>query len=161
MCADQNANLPSWQKRFINPNIGSQLLRFASQRSVGGLEVAHRVWDLLIEQRSKASRVATRAYLIALQRRDPDPARMTQVRFGSSCADGSVLPCNRSPACVGPAHEQPCKAGRVTTRACLIALQRRDPDPARMAQACIVHFQALSRREVQVQHLNVSRSMHD
>ena len=80
MCADQNANLPSWQKRFINPNIGSQLLRFASQRSVSNLQPAHRIWDVLLEQGSRASRVAMRSYLIAMQRRDPDNPRMADVR---------------------------------------------------------------------------------
>ncbi len=79
-CADQNAHLPGRLKRFINPNIGSQLLRFAVQRSVGSLEVAHRVWDVLLQQRSRASRVAMRAYLIALQRRDPDNPRMQEVQ---------------------------------------------------------------------------------
>lgn len=78
-CADQNAHLPGNQKRFINPNIGSQLLRFASQRSVSNLEVAHRIWDVLLEQGSRASRVAMRGYLIALQRRDPDNPRMAEV----------------------------------------------------------------------------------
>ena len=72
--------MPGNQKRFINPNIGSQLLRFASQRSVSNLEVAHRIWDVLLEQGSRASRVAMRAYLIALQRRDPDNPRMADVR---------------------------------------------------------------------------------
>ncbi|CAL5224930.1 g7699 [Coccomyxa viridis] len=76
---DQNAHLPGNQKRFINPNIGSQLLRFASQRSVSNLEVAHRIWDVLLEQGSRASRVAMRGYLIALQRRDPDNPRMAEV----------------------------------------------------------------------------------
>jgi len=83
-CADQNAHLPGRLKRFINPNIGSQLLRFAVQRSVGSLEVAHRVWDVLLQQRSRASRVAMRAYLIALQRRDPDNPRMQEVQDPSS-----------------------------------------------------------------------------
>ena len=78
-CADQNEHLGGWQKRFINPNIGSQLLRFAVQRSVGTLQVAHKLWDLLLEQRSKASRISMRSYLIAMQRRDPDPIRMPQV----------------------------------------------------------------------------------
>ena len=78
-CADQNEHLGGWQKRFINPNIGSQLLRFAAQRSVGTLQVAHKLWDLLLEQRSKASRISMRSYLIAMQRRDPDPVRMPQV----------------------------------------------------------------------------------
>ncbi|CAK0787738.1 hypothetical protein CVIRNUC_010960 [Coccomyxa viridis] len=76
---DQNEHLGGWQKRFINPNIGSQLLRFAVQRSVGTLQVAHKLWDLLLEQRSKASRISMRSYLIAMQRRDPDPVRMPQV----------------------------------------------------------------------------------
>lgn len=78
-CTDQNEHLGGWQKRFINPNIGSQLLRFAAQRSVGTLQVAHKLWDLLLEQRSKASRISMRSYLIAMQRRDPDPVRMPQV----------------------------------------------------------------------------------
>ena len=87
-CADQNEHLGGWQKRFINPNIGSQLLRFAVQRSVGTLAVAHKLWDLLLEQRSKASRISMRSYLIAMQRRDPDPIRMHQViciPLGQSC----------------------------------------------------------------------------
>ena len=87
--AERNAHLPNNQKRFINPHIGSQLLRFAVQRGVRSLEVAHRLWDLLREQRSKASRVSMRVYLIAMQRRDIDNPRVAQVHppsFYVSCS---------------------------------------------------------------------------
>ena len=118
MCADQNAHRPSWQKRFINPNIGSQLLRFASQRSVSNLQPAHRIWDVLLEQGSRASRVAMRSYLIAMQRRDPDNPRMAAVR---------PLPQNNTPLL--PSHALyllqrsptwlPCSGETPTTRAWL------------------------------------------
>lgn len=61
------------------------------------MEVAHRLWDLLHEQRSKASRVSMRVYLIAMQRRDITNPRVAQVRppsFYVSCslARGTARP---------------------------------------------------------------------
>lgn len=76
---DRNEDMPNNQRRFINPHIGSQLLRFAVQRAVRSMEVAHRLWDLMREQRSKVSRVSLRTYLIAMQRRDINNPRVAQV----------------------------------------------------------------------------------
>lgn len=37
-------------QQFINSNVGNQLLRMAIQKTVGDLCLAHKLWDMLIEQ---------------------------------------------------------------------------------------------------------------
>ena len=39
-----------FKRKFINALVGSHLLRFAVQRHVGDLSLAHKLWDLLIAQ---------------------------------------------------------------------------------------------------------------
>ena len=69
-----------YQQKFINSTVGSQLLRFAAQKHLGDLTLAHMLWDRLMMQGDVPDRQACRCYYLALQQRDPDEARLEKVR---------------------------------------------------------------------------------
>ena len=37
-------------QQFINSNVGNQLLRMAIQKTIGDLSLAHKLWEMLVEQ---------------------------------------------------------------------------------------------------------------
>ncbi len=59
------------RQRFINSLVGSHLLRFAVQRHVGDLSLAHKLWDLLIAQGDIPERASCRTYMLAMEQREP------------------------------------------------------------------------------------------
>ncbi len=61
--------------------VGSQLLRFAAQKPVGDLSLAHLLWDRLRKQGDVPDRQACRSYYMALKQREPDQERITHVSY--------------------------------------------------------------------------------
>ena len=45
-------------QRYINPNTAQQLFRFAMQKTVGDLSLAHKLWDMLVAQVTQSCRPA-------------------------------------------------------------------------------------------------------
>lgn len=68
-----------YQQKFINSTVGSQLLRFACQKAVGDLSLAHLLWDRLRKQGDVPERQACRSYYMALKQRDSDEERLANV----------------------------------------------------------------------------------
>ncbi|KAK9909736.1 hypothetical protein WJX75_006740 [Coccomyxa subellipsoidea] len=68
-----------FKRKFINALVGSHLLRFAVQRHVGNLSLAHKLWDLLIAQGDVPERPSCRAYLLAMEQREPDSPQLPKV----------------------------------------------------------------------------------
>ncbi|CAL8461625.1 g1156 [Coccomyxa elongata] len=68
-----------FRHKFINSLVGSHLLRFASQRHVGDLSLSHKLWDALIAQGDVPERTACRAYMMALEQREPDSEQLKKV----------------------------------------------------------------------------------
>lgn len=58
--------------------MGSHLLRFAVQRHVGDLSLAHKLWDLLIAQGDIPERASCRTYLVAMEQREPGSAQLAK-----------------------------------------------------------------------------------